>query len=155
MALQLSKTIIFEVHYYASDAKFPPKFTTEAERFMRNKKDFERCGQCQSDLLSDYHDVMAFYRKWDDYHLKPLSEEAYRELATDIAVLGTRYNYMLKQHINGKTVVGGYSFDALKELSMMTPKSSLKTAKAKLKQSEASEQSLHYVNRPISVFFNN
>lgn len=155
MALQLSKTIIFEVHYYASDAKFPPKFTTEAERFMRNKKDFERSGQCQRDLLVNYPEAMAFFEKWNVHHCKHLSDEAYSEMVTDLAVLSAKYNYMLKQHINGKTVVGGFTFNSLVEFSKMKPKSDFKTAKAQLRNEEQFTRALHYVNRPISVFFNN
>ena len=154
MVFQLSKLILFEVEYYTVANNPSADFSTSAELFMRNKKDFERCGQCQEDLLVNYPEAMAFYKKWDVHHLHDLSDEAYSEMVTDLAVLGAKYNYMLKEHIKGKTPVGGYTFDALVEFSKNKPKAAFKTAKAQLKSAEQSERALHYVNRPIIPFFN-
>lgn len=155
MVFQLNKTILFEVHYYTVGSNKSADFSTEAELFVRNKKDFERCGQCQRDLLVNYPEAMAFFEKWNVHHLKDLSDEAYSELATDLAVLSAKYNYMLKEHFNGKTVVGGFTFNSLAEFSKMKPKSDFKTAKAQLRNEEQFTRALHYVNRPVVPFFNN
>lgn len=154
MVFQLSKTILFEVHYYTEGSNKSADFSTEAELFVRNKKDFERCGQCQRDLLVNYPEAMAFYKKWDVHHCKHLSDEAYSEMVTDLAALGSKYNYLLEEHTS-ITPIGAFYFEQLKNFSMLKPKSSLKTARAQLKNSEAfDDDGSELLNRPIVPFFN-
>lgn len=155
IVFQLSKLILFEVEYYTLGNNKSPHFSTSAEQFMRNKKDFERCGQCQNDLLVNYPEAMAFYKKWDVHHLHDLSDEAYSEMVTDLVPLTAKYNYMLKEHKDSPILSYGFSFTSLVEFSKNKPKASLKTAKAQLKNVEETSLSLHYVNRPIIPFFNN
>lgn len=145
MVFQLSKTILFEVHYCGG------RFTTEAEQFTRNKKDFEYGGQCQELVLKRFADVMAFYEKWDVHHLKGLSDEAYSEMVTDLVPLCAKYNYLLKEHTK-TTPVGGFYFENLKDFSMNKLKTSNTQTGGSESSSEASNR-LNQLNRPIAPFF--
>ena len=151
MVFQLSKTILFEVHYYTLMNNPAPDFSTEAEKFTRSKITFEQCGQCQKRLLVDYPEVMAFYEKWDVHQCKDLSDEAYSEMVTDLAPLCAKYNYLLKEHTK-TTPVGGFYFENLKDFSM----NKLKTANTQTGRNESSSEAsnrLNQLNRPIAPFF--
>lgn len=154
IAFQLSKLIIFEVEYYTLGNNKYAYFSTSAEMFYQNKRGLSRFGQCQDDLLADYPDAMSFYKKWDVHHCKDLSEEAFTEMVNDLVPLTAKYNYLIKEHIKSETISCDFSFNALKELSMMTPKSSLKTAKAQIRHPEPFGDVLYQCNRPIIPFFN-
>lgn len=48
---QISKLIVFEVEYYTLGGNKTPYFSTSAAEFIRSKRDYNRCGQAQRELL--------------------------------------------------------------------------------------------------------
>lgn len=112
----LSKTKMFSVSYYTLGSNSHPYFTTSAEVFNRPKSDYNRCGQCQEDVLKDYRTALNFYRKWDEMHLKELSEEEYTELLEDLEKLFTKYPYELEEKEGDR--LRNISFNRVKDFSM-------------------------------------
>lgn len=94
---QINKTIIFEVNYYTLSTNGNALFTTSAAEFVRNKKDFRRCGQAQADLLPLASIARRFWQKWDEYHLHDLTPAQYAELLEDLEILKRRYNHIVKE----------------------------------------------------------
>ena len=119
MAFQLSKLVIFEVNYYTLGSNEKPYFSTSANEFCRNKKDFYRCGQAQDDLLPKNSVAMQFYKKWDNKHCQDLTIDEYNEMVKDLEQLKARYNFIeeipTKYHNH-------ISFYDLVEFSKQTPK---------------------------------
>ena len=94
LVFQLSKLELFFVGYLTVGNNKNPYFSTSAALFIRNKKDFSMCGQCQDTVLSNYQDAFDFYIKWDKLHLRDLTDKQYDELVSDIIELKTKYNYI-------------------------------------------------------------
>lgn len=94
LAFQLSKLELFFVEYRTVGNNKNPYFSTSAALFVRNKKDYSMCGQCQDAVLSNYQDAFDFYIKWDKLHLRDLTDKQYDELFSDIIELKTKYNYI-------------------------------------------------------------
>lgn len=119
---QLSKTVIFEVEYYTLGYNSHPYFATTASQFCRNKRDFSRCGQCQNDILTGK--AKRFWKKWDDLHLKDLSEVQYAEMFGDLEDLFERYNFMYEDYDESKKPYSytGFHFSDLVEFSKQEPK---------------------------------
>ena len=117
-AFQITRTIIFEVEYYTLGGNSRPDFTTSAEVFNRPKTDYNRCGQCQKDVLSGV--ALEFYKKWDAHHLKDLTESEYEEMMKDMQILFDTYNYIFydktKDENKDKQFISFYS---IKNLSML------------------------------------
>ena len=91
---QIDKTTIFEVEYYTLMTNDAPKFTTSANHFIRSKRDYDRCGQAQDSLLKVGTAARRFYKKWDCWHLKQMTKEAYEEMRKDMELLKERYNFL-------------------------------------------------------------
>ena len=92
-AFQLTKKIIFEVRYQTVGGNEYPYFATTAVEFNQPKTDYNRCGQCQSDLCTGV--ALNFYEKWNYLHCKKIENEAqFNELIEDIEDLKNKYNYI-------------------------------------------------------------
>lgn len=101
---QITKLVMFEVEYYTLGNNENPYFATSANKFYKNKRDYERCGQAQDQLLPKNSIVRQFWEKWDKEHLKDLSDDKYREIIKDIQELKEKYNYIerIKDTFKGK-----------------------------------------------------
>jgi hypothetical protein len=110
---QLTKSITFDVSYYRLGNNTNQHFSTSANVFNRPKTDYNRCGQCQEEVL--FGKAKAFYKKWDSYHLKPLKQEQYNEMLNDIEVLKQQYNFVYRTDRD-------ISFEDSKQLSKLQPK---------------------------------
>jgi len=106
---QLSKTDIFEVRYYRLERNVTQHFATAGASFIRSKRDYWRCGQCQVDLLENYPAAQKFYQKWDKWHLMEMDTDTYREMRDELKDLSAWYNYIVSETEP--------SFDEIKELS--------------------------------------
>jgi hypothetical protein len=93
LTFQLSKLIMFNVSYDTVGSNENPYFSTSADEFARGKRDFNRCGQAQDDLTRSFPIARNFWKKWDNLHLKKLTDEELEELMEDIEVLKEEYNY--------------------------------------------------------------
>lgn len=80
---KVTNMIMFEVEYCTLGNNDNPRFGTEAMKFVRNKRDYERCGQCQEDILVEGL-ARDFYKKWDNKHLFDLNYSEYDELMCDM-----------------------------------------------------------------------
>lgn len=120
---QISKLIIFEVDYYTLSTNKNAYFTTSANQFIRSKKDFNRCGQAQADLLPKHSTARRFWEKWDKYHLQDLTAEQYNELQNEIETLKEKYNYLYKElDESEKPYSPRFYWSELVEFSKQTPK---------------------------------
>ena len=111
-AFQITKLIIFEVKYYRCGNNINKYFSTSAEVFCRNKKDYVQCGQCQLKVLSGLS--KTFFYKWDELHLMDLNESQYDDLLNDINDLCNEYNFIRSDN--------DLSFEKIKELSKLNIK---------------------------------
>lgn len=93
---QITKMKTFEVNYYTLNLNRKPHFATSAYKFIRSKCDYSRGGQAQASILPEGSVARRFWKKWDDCHLKDLTDEQYSELLNDLEELKTRYNYIFK-----------------------------------------------------------
>jgi len=116
VAFALSKTKVFNVNYYTLGSNKSPYFSTSAEVFNRPKTDFSQCGQCQEEVLKGYRLAMNFYKKWDEMHLKELSEDQYQELIEDLKELFLKYPYLLEEKEGER--LRDISFGRVKDFSM-------------------------------------
>ena len=95
-SFQISKTIIFNVEYYTLCNNSTAHFSTSADEFCRNKRDFRSGGQAQDRLLPRCSAARRFWQKWDQYNLHDLTPAQYAELLQDLETLKQRYNYIVK-----------------------------------------------------------
>lgn len=110
---QITKKIIFEVRYNdLSGANREPDFATSCAVFNQPKTDFDRCGQCQADVLPKGK-ARNFWEKWDNLHLHKLDETQEEELLLDVEELKAKYNWC-----------AGSGFCEQRELSKMNLKKS-------------------------------
>lgn len=120
-AFRISRMVIFEVGYSTYSTNSKPYFSTSAGKFVRNKRDWATCGQCQHRVLTGK--AHRFWKKWDHKHLKDLTDDEYIELLSDIEELKDTYQYLM---IDGsffeKPYKLSFRFDELKELSMYPDK---------------------------------
>lgn len=93
---QISKMISFEVNYYTLGGNEKPHFATRANLFVRNKRDYLTCGQCQEDILPKGSKAYKFFTKWDKLHLNDLTEKQYENLIKDLEDLKATYNYIYR-----------------------------------------------------------
>ena len=89
---QLSKLIIFTVRYTTVGSNKNPYFATTASEFIKSKRDFSRCGQCQNDVLSAI--ALEFYTKYANLHLKDLTLNEYNKIIIDLEKLKQKYNFI-------------------------------------------------------------
>ena len=114
--------VLFEVKYYTCGSNTHPYFSTCAEEFIRNKRDYKRCGQCQDSVLPKNSVAMNFYKKWDCVHIKDITEEQYLEIIQDIEALKTKYNYLEKIQNEDEKFNENFSFYDEVEFSKQTLK---------------------------------
>lgn len=114
---KITNMIMFQVNYYTLGNNDSPYFSTSAMKFTRNKRDFERCGQCQDDLLVKGI-AKEFYRKWDNKHISDLNDVEYSDLMCDMEQLKSAYEHIYIEKDTFKNQNSNISFYAIKELSM-------------------------------------
>lgn len=130
-AFQLSKLIIFEVHYYTLGSNKTPYFATSAEKFCKNKQDFQQCGQAQKTLLRGYPTAIHFFEKWDACHLHDLSTQQYQAMRADLETLRAKYNCLFWElDENQQPYSPHFSLLLLAEFSKQEPKRTIKIKEA-------------------------
>ncbi len=149
-AFQISRMIIFGVDYYTLGSNKHPYFATSAGQFNQPKTDYNRCGQSQNALLKPTSLAHQFYDKWNNLHLKDLTDEQYKDLVNDIEGLKKRYNYVAHisdepRNVNGNSTNYQQKFAPIKELEGKHPtdvkfweckKLSMMPTKEKIKETE-------------------
>ena len=115
---QISKKIIFEVNYYLLGSNKSKYFSTSAAEFNQPKTDFYCCGQAQNELLKGFPLAMNFYKKFEQFHCKDLTEEQYKEILFEIEKLKSAYNFIHTENDRG------FSYGSQRELSMLKVKKS-------------------------------
>jgi hypothetical protein len=123
---QITKMITFEVEYYTLGSNSKPYFTTSSNEFIRSKRDYSRCGQCQRDILPKGGLARKFYEKWDKFHLEDLTDSQYNELIEDIEELKSKYNYLSKIRDTFANTNIDFYFEDIVNLSKLTPKGKVK-----------------------------
>lgn len=114
-AFRVTNMVIFEVEYGAITSNENWYLSTSAGEFIRSKKDWDSCGQCQHRVLPKGSAARRFYEKWDSKHLQTLSKAEYDELKQDIEILKSKYLYIYKDENYHNHFI---PFSELKELSM-------------------------------------
>ena len=61
IVFQIDKMTIFNVTYYTLGSNSSAHFSTNASKFVRNKRDFDTCGQCQERVL--YGEALKFWER--------------------------------------------------------------------------------------------
>lgn len=119
---QISKMVLFEVNYYHLCNNEKADFSTSAEQFVRNKRGYSACGQCQKDVLPKLSKAYKFYKKWNKKHLQELTEQEFEEMYNDLEELKQTYSYMQDEFdINARPYNPYFGFDRLVEFSKQTP----------------------------------
>lgn len=97
MVYQVTRKVTFEVHYNVrKDGSH--YFSTEANLFNQPKTDYKRCGQAQESVLPKLSKAYHFYKKWDVYHLKPITDEkVWKEMVEDVISLAEGYNCAVRE----------------------------------------------------------
>lgn len=113
-AFKINKMIIFSVEYGAIKSNTNWHFATSASKFIKSKRDWEICGQCQEDVLKNTK-AFKFWKKWDSLHCQNLTIEQYQELLQDIEELKKHYKYIYKDE---NYYLHYIPFDEKKALSM-------------------------------------
>lgn len=96
-AFQITEMKIFEVRYYTLGSNSHPYFSTTAGEFIIGERDWDTAGQAQEEVLNKYSRAYKFYKKWDECHLKDLTDEQYAEMVADLEELKSKYNYIYKE----------------------------------------------------------
>lgn len=115
-AFQINRLTIFEVDYYTLGDNRHPYFTTSAKHFVRSKRGVDRAGQCQEHVLSGR--AKAFWKKWDELHLKDLTDEEYNNLRDDLEVLKQSYEYIVEERDTFAGTNWYFTYSQIYELSM-------------------------------------
>lgn len=114
IAICINRMTVFEIEYGAITDNKQPHFSTSASRFVKNKRDWSQCGQCQEEVLRGK--AKQFYFKWKKYHLKQMNINEYNEMFTDLKELLKVYpDYIFKDKNYGCYYI---SFNEIKNLSM-------------------------------------
>lgn len=120
LIFKINRMVIFEVNYYTLSTNAHPYFSTSAEEFIRSKRDYRQCGQCQENVLPKGSMAYQFFKKWDVYHLKELNDKIKTELYKDIENLMKHYKYMLiESDIFGTNDTRDFNIHQIKQLSMI------------------------------------
>ena len=123
---QLSKTQLFSVDYYTCGSNEHPYFATQADEFMRNKKDYRMGGQAQACVTRGHLTARNFWKKWDVCHLKDLTDEQYTEMREDLKKLMAMYNYLIDEQAEDKQTIHDFGFYTLAQWSKQNPKKGVK-----------------------------
>lgn len=91
---QVTKMITFDVRYYTLSTNQNADFATSANLFVKNKKDYSQCGQCQESVLPHNSVAYSFFKKWDEKHLHTLTQNEYDEMIKDLQELKDKYNHI-------------------------------------------------------------
>ena len=86
----VGKKTIFEVNN--GEIASNPYFATSAAVFNHTNTDFNRCGQCQDDVLPP-GPARDFWEKWDTLHLGHLNDQQELEIIKDLCVLKSNYKW--------------------------------------------------------------
>lgn len=116
---QITNFINFNVDFYTLSSNSHPDFSTSADLFYKNKTDYERCGQCQDEVLPKNSLAMEFYQKFDKYHLTNLTTEQYNEIVKEIEKLKERYNFICKKESEMPLNNFHFKFEDAVELSKL------------------------------------
>lgn len=114
---QLSKMIMLEVNYYTLGSNKEANFTMSADEFIKNKRDYARCGQCQEELTEGFRVAHNFVMKWNSKHLCDLTDDEYVELNIDLLNLKNTYNYIEKTRETFANTYEDIRFREIVELS--------------------------------------
>lgn len=77
--------------------------TTQLPYFSTTAYSNESWGQCQDAVLPEDSILKEFWKKWDFYHLQPLTNEEYEELMNDITIVEKELEpEKVKENKNGK-----------------------------------------------------
>lgn len=121
---QISKMVTFDVRYSTIGSNQHPDFATSAGKFIRSKRDYSTCGQCQESVLPKGSLARRFYQKWDPKHLHVLTDAELAELTHDVEELRERYNHIYREAESFGSGGDGRDirFWEIVELSKQTPK---------------------------------
>ena len=119
---QINKMTVFEVNYYTLSSNKSPHFATSAAQFIRSKRDYSTCGQCQKRVLPKNSAAYRFFEKWDNKHLKNLTDDEWKEITSDVEKLKERYNYIEKVRDTFKGTSTRIPYYDIVELSKMSVK---------------------------------
>lgn len=86
---------IFGINYRLLAGNSAAYFATSVAVFNRPRTDFNRCGQCQDDVLVG--DAHNFYKKWSGLHLNELTKAQYSGIIEDIEALKIRYPFYIQK----------------------------------------------------------
>lgn len=125
---QLDKMTVFSVRYSTIGNNARPDFATQAAKFVRSKRDYSRCGQCQEAVLPKGTLARKFYDKWNPKHLQALTDAEFIELMEDMDALKERYNHVYREADSFGRGGEGHEirFGEIVELSKMEPKKAAK-----------------------------
>lgn len=114
IAICVNRMTVFKIEYGAITDNKQPHFSTSASRFVKNKRDWSQCGQCQKEILKAK--AYNFWMKWDKHHLKQLTNSQYNEMINDLKELLEVYpNYIFKDKNYSCHYI---SFNEIKKMSM-------------------------------------
>ena len=114
--IKINKMVIFYVSYYTLGSNQNPYFSTSAGKFIRSKRGWESCGQCQKRVLPKESEARKFFDNWDYAHLRDLTDEQYRLMRKDLDGLLKHYTSTIREY-DGKADDRGFSFDYAVQLS--------------------------------------
>lgn len=118
IVFQVTRKVTFEVHYtIRKDGSH--YLSTMANLFNQPKTDYNRCGQCQNEILPKLSKAYHFYRKWDKYQCKPITDEkVWKEMIEDVITLAEYYNCAIREK--------NITFNTCKEISKLPFKKNYK-----------------------------
>ena len=120
VAFRINRMVIFEVNYYTLSTNESAHFSTRANEFVRNKRDWACCGQAQEHILPKNSLAYKFYKKWDVCHIQDLTQEQYDEMVQDLENLKKEYKFIYRELDETKKPYNPHiSFNELKILSMI------------------------------------
>jgi len=95
LSFRIKKKHFFEVVFGDLKAQGQqPYFATSGCVLNYIRSDYNRCGQCQHDILQKGSLFYKFFEKWDVLHTKSLTMEQFNELKQDIEELKEKYDYV-------------------------------------------------------------
>ena len=111
VVFQITQNVNFEV-YYNVRTDNSSYFSTKACLFNQSKTDYKICGQCQNEVLPEPSEAYYFYKKWNKYQCKPITDEkVWKEMIEDVINLAEDYNYAVREK--------NISFNTCKEISKL------------------------------------
>lgn len=74
-------------HFIHLTVEYGDTKTTQLPYFSTTVYSNKSWGQCQDAVLPEDSILREFWKKWDYYHLQPLTNEEYEELMNDISII--------------------------------------------------------------------